>query len=343
MAISFRREKAESTFLDPRIGFRDRRESVEVRFDPLTGRTTHYSHVGALAPQRLPLETYNEATVKGFCPFCIENRERALPKFPENVVPSGRMVRGETLLFPNLFPYDVYSAVALMTDDHMVPLEGFTEKRVFEAFSTGMEFLRRAQSLDGSLPFGVMAWNYMPPSGGGLVHPHQQYFLTQFPGNQFRDEWEASGAFNWTHGYSYWDELVKAEQENGERYIGQIGNSHWIASFASLGILGDILCVFPQVYGLGDFGEAPIDELTKGLQGVFRYFMEAGVFSFNASLFLSALSEESFAAHFRIIPRTFLNTRDFAPDFNFCQALLQEPVSVVLPEDLCAAVRPHFG
>jgi UDPglucose--hexose-1-phosphate uridylyltransferase len=343
MTITFRREKAESTFLDPRSGFQDRRESVEVRFDPLTGRTTHYSHVGALAPQRLPLETYNEAVVKGFCPFCAENRERTLPKFPENVVPSGRMARGESLLFPNLFPYDIYSAVVIMTDDHVVPLEAFTQAHLFDTFRTGIEFLKRAQSLDGSLPFAVMAWNYMPPSGGGLVHPHQQYFLTKFPGNQFREEWEASRAFNRKNGRSYWDELIEAEQKNGERYIGQIGNSHWMASFASMGILGEIICVFPQVYGLGDFGEASIDELVRGLQGVFRYFMEGGVFSFNGSLFLSTVKEDSFAAHFRIIPRTFLNMRDFAPDFNFCQALLQEPVSVVLPEDLCAAVRSHFG
>jgi UDPglucose--hexose-1-phosphate uridylyltransferase len=193
------------------------------------------------------------------------------------------------------------------------------------------------------LPFAVMAWNYMPPSGGGLVHPHQQYFLTKHPGNQFREEWEASRTFYRAHGCSYWDELVKAERENGERYIGQVGNSYWIASFASMGILGDIVCVFPKVCGLVDFGEATVEDLTRGLQGIFRYFLEAGVFSFNASLFMSAAREDSFAAHLRIIPRTFLNTRDFAPDFNFCQALLQEPVSVVFPEDLCTAARPHFS
>jgi UDPglucose--hexose-1-phosphate uridylyltransferase len=42
------------------------------------------------------------------------------------------------------------------------------------------------------------------------------------------------------------------------------------------------------------------------------------------------------------VPRTFLNVRDFAPDFNFFQAVLAEPVCIVLPEDLCRSVRPYF-
>ena len=34
---------------------------------------------------------------------------------------------------------------------------------------------------------------------------------------------------------------------------------------------------------------------------------------------------------------------DFAPDLNFFQALLAEPVSVILPEQLCTDVTPYFA
>ena len=47
---------------------------------------------------------------------------RTTPKFPERVLPEGRAERGEAVLIPNLFPYDVYSSVIIMTDDHVVPL-----------------------------------------------------------------------------------------------------------------------------------------------------------------------------------------------------------------------------
>lgn len=46
---------------------------------------------------------------------------------------------------------------------------------------------------------------------------------------------------------------------------------------------------------------------------------------------------------FRIIPGTSLNTRDFAPDLNFFQALLAEPVSVILPEQLYTEAAPYFA
>jgi hypothetical protein len=37
-----------------------------------------------------------------------------------------------------------------------------------------------------------------------------------------------------------------------------------------------------------------------------------------------------------------LNLQNHPPDLNFFQALLVEPVSVVLPEDLCTRIKPFF-
>jgi hypothetical protein len=34
--------------------------------------------------------------------------------------------------------------------------------------------------------------------------------------------------------------------------------------------------------------------------------------------------------------------RDFAPDLNFYQALLGEPVCVIAPEKLCGEPKPYF-
>ncbi len=186
-AIEFKIMSAESTFLDPRKGFEETTEGFEVRIDPLTGRTGHISHVGAISPQRLPLDDYNTPALKGFCPFCAPHRESKTPKFIERVLPEGRLVRNETVLIPNLFPYDIYNAVAIMTNEHVVSLNNLSEQRLYDAFSVGIEFLKRVKSIEPGLPYHVMAWNYMPPSGGGLVHPHQQYFATLYPGNQFTD------------------------------------------------------------------------------------------------------------------------------------------------------------
>lgn len=100
--------------------------------------------------------------------------------------------------------------------------------------------------------------------------------------------------------------------------------------------------MFPDVFCIDDFTDTNIYDLVTGLLKIFLYFKDNGIYSFNASLFFGSEGQRFFPAHFRIVPRTFLNTRDYAPDLNFFQAVLQEPVSIVMPEDLCKAVKAYF-
>ncbi len=340
--IDFKIIEQESTFLHPRRNFSPTIESFQVRIDPLTGRTGHFSHFGAVKPQKLDLESYSAPQIKGFCPFCLENRDKTTPRFAEAVVPEGRLTRNEACLIPNLFPYDIHSGVLIMTDEHVVPIERLTEQKIADAFSLGIEFLKRIRVLDPTLPYHLMTWNYMPPSGGGLVHPHQQYFATNHPGNQFNDELRCSEVFFERHRRSYWAELVEEEKAIGKRYVGRTGASHWLSSFVSFGILGDTICVFPDVFSIDDFNDGHVCDLATGLVQVFKYYVAVGVYSFNTSLFFGPEGQHHFSCHFRIAPRTFLNMRDCAPDLNFFQALLAEPVSVMLPEELCAAMKVYF-
>ena len=91
--IRFEIAHGESTFLDPRTGFQETTRGFEVRLDPLTGRSGHFSHFGAIKPQRLPLSDYEKSEIKGFCPFCPDVRDKTTPKFIARVLPEGRMVR----------------------------------------------------------------------------------------------------------------------------------------------------------------------------------------------------------------------------------------------------------
>jgi UDPglucose--hexose-1-phosphate uridylyltransferase len=230
----------------------------------------------------------------------------------------------------------------IMTDEHVVPLSGFDEKRLSDALMLGMEFLKRIRAVDPSLPYHLMTWNYMPPSGGGLVHPHQQYFATKHPGNQFVDELMASEAYYTAHRANFWQRLIEEEARIGERYIGCTGVAHWLASFVSFGFNGDVICIFPDVFSIDDFTENHTGWLISGLRNIFRYYESTGIYSFNAALFFGPEDQKSFSCHFRITPRTFLNMRDFAPDMNFFQTILAEPVCVKLPEELCREAKHFF-
>jgi UDPglucose--hexose-1-phosphate uridylyltransferase len=341
-AIEFKVIEAESTFLHPRKGFEPEKVRFEVRIDPLTGKTGHYSHFGAIKAQRLDLEHYSKPEIMGFCPFCLDKRDKVTPKFTTDIYPEGRPSLGEAMLIPNLFPYDIYSGVVIMADDHVVSLEQLNGKRLQDAFTLGISFLGKIKTLSPSIPYHLMTWNYMPPSGGGLVHPHQQYFATQYPGNQFIDELRASEGFYRTHGKDYWSILIDGERNAGQRYVGNVGASHWLIPFVCLGILGDVMCVFPDVYSIEDFKDRHIDDLVAGLSRVFEYYRSEGIMSFNASLLFGPEGQRYFPCHLRISARTFLNMRDFAPDLNFFQAILGEPVCVAMPEDLCKDVGKFF-
>lgn len=342
MKIQFRIDKASSIFLDPCNDFQLKNDSLQVRFDPLTNKTGHFSHIGAVKPQPLALELYKTPEVRGFCPFCPENRDRATPKYPPDMLPEGRLSRGEACLIPNLYPYDAINAVTIMTNDHVVPLEAFSRQRLQNAFGVGISFLKLSNNHRPDLSYHIMTWNYMPPSGGGIVHPHQQYLATSYPGNRFLEEYHAAHTFFTCHGCDYWSELMRAEQETGERYIGASGNIHWLSSFVSLGLLGDITGIFPGVHSIEDMTEEGVSDLVEGLQRIFQYFIHKRIYSFNTALFFGPRGQSFYTANIRIVPRTFLNLRDFASDLNFYQALLIEPVSVVLPEKLCEDLRSFF-
>lgn len=156
------------------------------------------------------------------------------------------------------------------------------------------------------------------------------------------DELRSSARFFDEEGANYWVELAGEEKRLGRRFIGSIDGTHWLASFVSLGLLGEILCVFPDTFSVGDFACRHQDALVAGLIKVFRYFIAEGIGSFNASLSFGPPGQSFFSTHFRIVPRTFLNLRDYASDFNFFQAVLGEPVSVVMPEALAGDVRKFF-
>ncbi len=107
--IRFETIHGESLFLDPRKGFVETTKKFQVRIDPLTGRSGHLSHFGAVKAQQLLLGNYARPEIKGNCPFCPELRGRVTPRFASRILPEGQLIRGEAMLIPNLNPYDVYS------------------------------------------------------------------------------------------------------------------------------------------------------------------------------------------------------------------------------------------
>ena len=124
MAITFEKVVEESTILNPMNSFAPDTGTNEHRIDPLTKETSFIATAaiekGIKFPTGLDEKWLNEVIeqTKPTCFFCPENIEKATPKFPPEILPEGRLQRGEACLFPNMLAMAKLTAVVTLSKRH---------------------------------------------------------------------------------------------------------------------------------------------------------------------------------------------------------------------------------
>src|SRR5207247_8415654 len=168
MPIRFERREKIARYLDPRTSFHEANIACEMRWDPLTGRSGRVAH--GLGFHIYPLDVAPLiAASQPSCPFCPDRLLEVTPKFPVQIVPEGRLQRGEAVLFPNLVPYDEHSAVTVMSQEHYVRLGKLTQPQLFNAFRVCMDYLKQVQQ-HPTTTYALVFWNYYPASDGSQLH-----------------------------------------------------------------------------------------------------------------------------------------------------------------------------
>jgi hypothetical protein len=109
--MKFETIERETVILNPRKNMKRKTIPSEIRKDPLTGRTSRISHFMSLKWEKPDFDQLVAGTEKT-CPFCPDKVMQVTPCFPEDIVPEGRIVLDDKVLFPNIAPYDSLSAVA---------------------------------------------------------------------------------------------------------------------------------------------------------------------------------------------------------------------------------------
>lgn len=275
--MRFRVERDEAELLDPRAGFERRRIPLEVRFDPLTGHTSRVLPHGSFGPPaRLDLAALAEQTREG-CPFCAERVGEATPRFPPELVPEGRIRRGEALLFPNLAAYARWSAVSIYSPGrHALALEEVTAELLAGNLAAQVEFARAVRRHDPAAAWSSVNANHLPPSGSSILHPHlqgiadpspttMQRLLAEVPRERFRA-------------------YVDRELELGERRLGSTGAVEWLAAFAPLGP-AEVRAVVFDAHSPADLDEPLVEELARGISATLRLYAALGFQSFNLALY----------------------------------------------------------
>lgn len=338
MAITFRKEEEWFTFYDSKGEFIERK--TEIRFDPLTGESSRLVFDAGLAPSSADYSEAAELTKGKNCPFCSENVLKMTPVFSKEIVKEGRIFQGDAVLFPNLFPYSKHNGVVVFSAQHYVQLGEFTAPLIKDAFLAAQQYISNVVATDPEVKFASINWNYLPSSGGSILHPHLHVIISESPTNYQALTLEKGHAFTADTGNEYFNELYEAEKTNSDRWIGEKGDVAWIHAFAPKSH-NDLIGIFTNSNNVYDISEEDWYNFSEGLTAIFAGFIEQGFSSFNLSLHVPVDQRSKQPVHVRLIPRLTLGQLGTS-DINFFQALHQEPLTYKAPEEIAKKMRIYF-
>jgi len=332
--------KKDAVFYDPFNEFKETARTTDIRIDPLTGKTSRIIYFPVTLPPPPDPTPLAEAT-QPFCPFCKPGVYEKTPRFPEKIVPEGRIERGDSILFPNAFPYDAHSAVAVVGDDHYKAIDAFSDETLANAFSAAIAYIKSVFEYDDTAVHHSISMNYMPAAGGSIIHPHIQVIAGDIPTSYQREFTEAARRYRGNTGTLFFDELIRREKETGERFINDGNGVTWLSSFAPKGI-AEFLAVFSSNRPLVSIEPDAVGAFCRGLTRILAYLGSRNFASFNLAVY-SALSQDSpYPTHARVVPRTTLPPLG-ASDINYLELLHDEVLTIITPEDAAAGVREFFS
>lgn len=340
MDIQFRRQVVQSHLLNPFKDFALETVPVEIRWDPLLAHTSRIIQRSLRPTSRPDLAKVIDRTSN--CQFCAANVETMTPRILPEISDEPRIRSGRAVLFPNIAAYSKYSGVSIFSTDHFVPLSEFSPELIADALRVNRRYAELVFAHDREARFCSISANCLPSAGGSMVHPHAQVSLDPVATTIPRLEAQAGLEYWQQQGSAYWRDLVATEKQRGERYVGRIGGSEWLAAFAPLGF-DEVQAVVPGRSTLLELSDGDIRDLADGLSRVLRYYSDTMHNSYNMAIYSAPLDapSEHFPLHLRLITRSNYEAY-YRSDATFFERLHWESLVTTTPEEIAAALRGYF-
>jgi len=346
--IAFEKISSTFTILNPVNNFAPEEHGVEVRKDPLLGDTSIYNpylkdKARAFFGQNDQelIQTLARESAKN-CIFCGENVASKTARYPSDILPEGRIRKGNAVLFSNLFSLGSYHPVIALSSAHFLKLSEFTPAILADGFEAAQEFLQCVYRRDESAVFTAVCSNYLFPAGASLVHPHVQMLVTPVAYSYHARMLEAARRYYEKNGSSYYDDLAAEEKRTNARYVVQQKNWHWLAAFSPLGS-NEITAIHDNKTDFETLPATDLHDLAYGISKVLLLYERLGHLSFNYALYSVRQSEkdEGRRCVFKIISRQNLYP-NYRNDDYFLQKMLQTELIFNLPEELADQLRTLF-
>lgn len=334
--IAFEKTQKSATILNPLKNFQEDTVSFEYRTDPLTGRNTTVikgmlTYISKfLVPDEKLLSSLVEKT-RATCPFCPESVKSKTPMFPPSFIKEGRLFFGDAVVVPNLLGHAERSILVILSKEHHLKLKDFTPKLIFDGFRGGAAYMRKLFEIDPMVCFPSFIFNYLPPSGSSIFHPHMQVLARDRPFYLVKMLLEKSKTYYESSRSSYWTDLLGKEKTK-ERYLFERNGVEWLVPFAPLRGLNEVQAIVRKKSNFLELTNKEWLGLAEGLSTILQFYHSQGYISFNVILMSGPLGEhlDYFDVNLRVMSRPGIQASSFTdawalPYFLWDGEAIEEP------------------
>ena len=342
--INFEKTIKQARILNPLKNFEEDTITFEYRTDPLTGRNTTVikgmlNYISKfLVSDRDLLNSLVEKT-RANCPFCPESVKTKTPMFTQDFLEEGRISVGNAVVIPNLLGHAEQSILVVLSKKHHLKLEDFTPKLIFDGFKGALSYLGRLVEVEPEICFPVFVFNYLPPAGSSIVHPHMQVLVRDRPFYLVKLLLEKSKIYCESNGPSYWSDLIFREKGE-ERYLFEDCGVEWLVPFAPLRGLNEVQAIVRGKSSLLELSDEELFGLAEGLSKILKFYHKEGYSSFNAIIVSGPMDKhlDYFDVNLRVISRPGIQALSFT-DAWALPYLLWDGEAVEEPELLAEKIR----
>ena len=340
--LMFERQSVSAKYIEPSGTIAER--LIEIRTNPITGRTCRisFSRIDEKEPgtASLPPPPPPDATDKSQCPFCRPQVYSKTPQLHPDLCTTGRLVQGESLLFPNLFPYGSYSAVSLFDNTHFVEIGNASAEAYANSLLNCSQYLALIIDQDPEAVYMAITQNHLPSAGGSLIHPHLQINADRLPANHQRILLQRANDFYDQSGDHLFSAYLNNEKTEGTRYIGATGSWQWMAAFAPEGFF-EIWGILPQKTSLQQLAASDWLDLACGILNTQRFYRSLHRNGYNLGLLVVETPSSRLEVRVVIMVRS-----NYAPwvrsDHTGFEVMLGDMTTFNAPEQTARQARPFF-
>jgi UDPglucose--hexose-1-phosphate uridylyltransferase len=317
---------------------------VETRIHPITGRSCRiaFSRVYEKEAGTESFPPPPPAAANGDeCPFCKPQIFKRTPKFASDFIKSGRLIRGDSILFPNLFPYGSYSAVSIFDNTHFAEIGTASPHAYGNSFLNCRDLLGRIIAKDPQCGFMAITQNHLPSAGGSLVHPHLQVHADRIPSNRHRSLAHRASDYFEKYGRYLLSDYLESELASGQRHIGNSGDWQWLSAFAPEGFF-ELWGILPGILSFKELSEGDWLDLSRGVINTQKFYRHLCRNGYNLGLLFIEDRQSRLEARVVIVARS-----NYAPwvrsDFTGYEVMLGDMATFVSPEETARLARPFWN